>query len=120
MKLGEAIEKANKIKPNRYGDDVLASWLSELDGRAALETMGQETAPEYSWPEDADTQLLIPHPFSRVYELYLVAMIDFHNREMDSYANDMEAFNDAMSEWMAWYRRTNLPKDTGGYKNVLY
>lgn len=119
-KLGEVIERANRIKPNRYGDEVLTCWVSDLDGRAALEVMGQDTAPEYKWPEDGDRELLVPSPFSRVYELYLTAMIDFHNREMESYQNDMEAFNDAMSEWMAWYRRTNLPKGTGGYANVLY
>ena len=36
-----------------------------------------------------------PLPLLQVYELYLTAMIDFHNREMESYQNDMEAFNDA-------------------------
>jgi hypothetical protein len=119
MKLGEAIEKANKIKPNRYGDDVLASWLCDLDGRCALETMQAQTAPEYAWPEDADRDLQIPPPYDRVYPLYLVAMIDFHNREMDSYQNDMVAFNAALKEWMAWHRRSHLPNQSGGYTHFL-
>ena len=121
---GEVLQKTNRIKPNRYGDEVLTGWLSALDGRCVLETIGMEalgleTPPAYTWPEDADTMLLIPDPFAAVYELYLVAMIDFHNREMDSYQNDMEAFNRAMSDWLAWYRRTNRPEIPGGVQNVL-
>ena len=116
--LGQVIQRVNKIKPNRYGDQILAAWLSDLDGRCALETMGLEEAPAYAWPGDEGTQLLIPPPFDRVYELYLTAMIDFHNREMDSYQNDMEAFNSAMGEWMAWYRRMN-PTPPARYTGVF-
>lgn len=118
--ISQVIETVNRIKPNRYGEDALTKWLSNLDGRAALETVGANEAPEYSWPEDAGRALLIEPPFSGVYQLYLVAMIDFHNREMESYSNDMEAYNSAMREWMAWYRRTNRPAPCGTFQNVLY
>lgn len=116
MKLGEVIAKVQKLKPDIYGDEILTSWLSELDGKYSVELLKSEEPVSYKYPQDAETELLAQHPYSNVYELYLIAMIDWHNREMNSYENDMEMFTQADNEFRAWYRRTHLPESSGGWK----
>lgn len=116
MKVGEAIAKIQKLKPDIYGDEILTSWLSELDGKYSVELMGQEEPVAYECPQDAETELLVPVPYTNVYDLYLVSMIDWHNREMQSYENDKIMFSQADGEFRAWYRRTHRPASAAGWK----
>ena len=73
----------------------------------------------YSWPEDAGTELLVPHPYDRLYHLYVIAMIDLYNRETDLYTNDMAVFNSAMQEYRSYYRRTNRPAADGNWFKTM-
>ena len=118
MTLSEAITRAQKLKPDIYGDEILAGWISELDGKLSLELLHMAEPVSYRYPADAGTALLVPAPYNNVYELYIVAMTDFHNRQMDSYQNDMQMVNEAMDEYRAWYRRNNMPPALGGWKNL--
>lgn len=116
MKVGEAIAKIQKLKLDIYGDEILTSWLSELDGKYSIELMGQEEPASYQYPKDAETELVVPAPYTNVYELYLIAMIDWHNREMQSYENDKTMFTQADAEFRAWYRRTHRLANAAGWK----
>lgn len=116
MKVGEAIAKIQKLKPDIYGDEILTSWLSELDGKYSIELMGQEEPVSYEYPKDINAVLLVPAPYTNVYDQYLVSMIDWHNREMQSYENDKIMFAQADGEFRAWYRRTHRPANTAGWK----
>ena len=116
MKIGESITKVQKLKPDIYGDEILTSWLSELDGNYSIELMGHEEPVSYEFPRDAETELLVPAPYANVYELYLVSMIDWHNRELQSYENDKIMFAQADAEFRAWYRKIHRPVNTAGWK----
>ncbi|MET0016483.1 hypothetical protein [Oscillibacter sp.] len=115
MKVGEAIAKIQKLKPDIYGDEILTSWLSELDGKYSVELLKGEEPVSYEYPRDAETELLVLAPYTNVYELYLIAMIDWHNREMQSYENDKIMFAEADAEFRSWYRRTHRPANTAGW-----
>lgn len=116
MTVNEAISKIQKLKPDIYSDEILTSWLSELDGKYSIELLGQEEPVSYEYPRDAETELLVPAPYTNVYDLYLVSMIDWHNREMQAYENDKTMFAQADGEFRAWYRRMNRPANTAGWK----
>lgn len=70
------------------------------------------------FPEDGDMPLLVEPPYGRLYELYLMAQIDFLNREYDNYNNSVTAFNAALDEWRQKYHRDHRPLDSGYYKNL--
>jgi len=116
MTLGEAIAAGRALKPDVYTDEQMAAWISDLDGQLSLELLEAGTATAYTWPDSADTALLIPSPYDGVYPLYIVAMTDFHNRETDSYQNDMQLVNEALYEYKAYFRRNNRPAYAGGFK----
>lgn len=118
MKLSEAIIRAQKLKPDIYGDEIMSQWISELDGRLSVETMGQTEPVSYRWPADTNADLLVPTPYDNVYELYIVSMTDFHNREMEKYANDSILFDQAMGDFKAYYRRTHAPADAYTFSTV--
>lgn len=72
-----------------------------------------------AWPEDGDKELLVPAPYDRLYDLYVFAQMDFHNREIDNYNNSTLAFNSAVDAWEKHYHQNHMPIGAGGYANVL-
>ena len=71
-----------------------------------------------AFPEDGDLPLLVGAPHDRLYDLYLMAQLDFYNREYDNYNNSVTAFNAALDEWRQIYHRTHLPLPGGYYQNL--
>ena len=117
--IAEVIAQTQAVRPDIYSDTQMTEWLSALDGQLSLELLHAETPVQYSWPEDANTQLLVPHPYDRLYHLYMIAMIDLYNRETDLYSNDMGLFNAALQEYRAYYRRTNRPDADGNWFKTM-
>ena len=107
----------DRVKPNVYTDEDKFNWISTLDGLVAREVMGEE-GPEYEFPKDVDTELMVPSPFDDIYQLYVGAMIDFHNREYDQYNNTAAMFEERLEQFKAWYIRNNPSCNRVNFKNV--
>lgn len=125
--INEVIERAYKVRPDAYDDETKAGWLMELEGKLLREVVarhalneGEEmpTAPA-QYPEDGDKPLLVGPPHDRLYELYLLAQVDFYNREMDHYNNSVTAYNAAVDEWRQSYHRSHAPVSAGGVTNLF-
>ena len=112
MKARQAVSNADSLRPNSISDDIKAGWLHEIDTKAA-QFIGIED-PENKWPDDYD--LVIPEPYSEVYELYLCCRIDNAQMETAVYEDDRGVYQAAWQEWTAWWRRHNRPKKTGGWR----
>lgn len=115
MKLSEAMERAQALKPDVYTEEQMTGWLSDLDGKLSLDVFHTAPVP-YSFPADAEEKLLVPAPYDNLYPLLIVAMEDFHNRDTDAYQNDMVMFNEAVQAFRMNYLRDHTPIDTGGWK----
>lgn len=116
--INEVLEKVAKVRPDAYEDTTKAEWIIELEGKVRREVYqrhipckGCPWLPEEvsSYPEDGDKPLLIPAPYERVYELYVLAQIDFYNREYDNYNNSTVAYNTVLDEWRQAFHRTHKP-----------
>lgn len=108
--IDEVIERVDRVRLNSYEDSVKAAWLLELDGRLFAEGFAEgEKTPPKAYPEDGRLPLLVPFPYDNLYDLYLYAMMDFHNRELANYNNSAELFNAALDEFKKHFRRTHLP-----------
>ena len=124
MTIAEAIKRIDTLKPNRYKDKEKVMWLSELDGQVHTEILmthqhDEEIAPfvpyEYTDPVEGeepawkDIVLLVPFPYSEVYEHWLASKMDVANAEINNYATDKELFNTAYLSYGDYYTRTHMP-----------
>lgn len=123
--INEVIERVERIKPVVNIEDIdKARWLLQLDGRiwreivlkSKHEVMPEE--PPMEWPEDGDKQMLVSSPYDNLYDLYLIAQMEFALREYGNYNNTMQAFNDALDIFAAYYRNTHTPI-SHDFKNIF-
>lgn len=112
MYLREAIARANEMRINTINDSTKSKWAYTVDCGVA-EIMHVEK-PRETFP--ADRELLMPSPHDEIYVLYIAAMIDYQNGEIELYRNDIAVFEEAMKQASAWYRRNHPAKNYGGWK----
>ena len=108
MTLGEAIAKADAMRPNAIDELDKVRWVLELESEFA-ETYGVRF-PEEDDLHDPDYELLVRFPRDNVYPLYLCAMIDNAQEDTALYQNDMTIANQAVADVKAWYRREHRVK----------
>lgn len=119
MTIDEIIASVDEIKPNVYTDEDKTKWISDLDGKILLEVMHKKNFTAYGYPENADTEVLVGAPYDDIYTYWLMAMIDFCNKDYGMYMNTMEMFNNAFDIYAKQYIRNNMPPDSGGFKNYM-
>lgn len=119
MTLIEAINRADKLKPNTYSQQDKVRWLSTLDGTVKSEIIdtheGGEDVAFTGYDEETllTTELLIPAPYDEVYIHYLEMQIDYANGEYGKYNNSAAAYNMAFSAYEKYYNREHMPKSYG-------
>ena len=116
MTPNKVIEKVDSKKPNAYSEEDKMGWISDVDSMARKLVLMESKAEPYRYPEDGDKELLIPAPYESVYEFYVEAMIDFHNREYQNYNNSVQMFSTRFEEYRKAYIRENKPKSVGNFK----
>lgn len=118
MTISEAIVGVDSRKRNVIAEEVKIGWLSELDGRVyndliATHQGGESIAPpEYTENTVRETVLLIPHPYDKIYVLWLEAQIDFAGGDTARYLNSYAMFNSVYTDFSRWYHRNHMPKGT--------
>lgn len=110
------IEHVDSVKPNVYRDEEKFQWLCDLDGQIFRQVMQEGEGVNYAFPEDMDTQLLIPHPYEGIYALYLEAQIDLHNKDYEDYNNTILVYTAKLEEFKRAYIREHRPKSAGSIK----
>lgn len=136
MRLMDAIQTADSLKPNAFVLEQKLVWLNELEGKIQTLIHGikpvtptpstppedeseaeqtpspasadeEQTLIQYALPEDEETQLLAPAPYDGLYWKHLCAMIDYANGEYDKYAASQKVANAAYMDYAKWYIRTH-------------
>lgn len=120
MKISELMAFVDAVKPNAFPTSAKVAWLNEVEGMVWTEVMllsPLEFKP-YIYDEstgEGDSDLLVAPPHSKLYNVYLSAMIDFYNGEYDKYQNGITLFNAHYNEFMSWYALHYRPAD-GNYR----
>lgn len=98
----DAINRVDRIKPNAFTDEDKLLWLDSLEGmiQAEIYLRCPEAIVRIESPEDG---LSAPFPYDALYDLYLQAMIDFHNGEYDKYGTTYAMFNSKWEDFGVWY-----------------
>ena len=110
------IEHVDNVKPNVYRAEEKFQWLCDLDGMVKRVVMQEGEGVQYAFPEDMDSDLLIPHPFEGIYALYLEAQIALHNKDYEDYNNTILVYTAKLEEFRRAYLREHRPKSAGSIK----
>lgn len=117
MKASEVIGRADRLRPNTHDESDKRMWLLQVEKHVADHMnlhMGDEAVPGDLMDMDADPVMLLDGADTQVYVLYLMAMYDYYNGDIDRYNPGAQVFGEAMSDWRAAYRRSHMPKPTQG------
>lgn len=110
MRLREAIERVDEIKPNAFSSAVKTDWVNALEGRIAADVLLLAPAEvkqlRYTYPEDQNTELLVDTPHDDIYTLWLAAKIDEANGEYNKYQNTMQIYNEHFGDFVRWFAST--------------
>lgn len=117
--MNEVIERVDTVKPNAYSDEAKCRWIAAVDGMVSEQVLDMKEPVTYRLPEDADKPLLVGDPYGDIYELYVAAMIDFHNREYNNYNNTVLLFSNRIDAYKAWYIRNHNPSRATNFRNVM-
>lgn len=122
MKVIEAINHIDAVKPNAYSQDVKIKWLSTLDGIIKKEIIDTHEGGEgvsftgYT-ATSLMTEMLVPAPYDDIYIKWLEAQIDYANGEFKRYNNTKNMYNNAYLAYAAAYNREHLPKGPSSFTN---
>lgn len=115
MTIAEVFADVDELKPNQYDDAIKIKWLNELEGRIYTEIFNINEFKPYSLSEDFDAELTAKEPYSNIYKLYIMLMIDYTNAEFTRYAQSLAMFNQAYQEYANYMNRT-LHKEKNIFK----
>ena len=108
MTQKEAIAMAGAMRRHALSDEMLARFLTELEGRIATRIRRETVEPHISCPvRGCNTALSVPAPFDRIYWTYLVAMIDLAAGNGEQYRISRELFEEAFDAYARWYQQTS-------------
>ena len=114
MKIIEAIQKVDALKPNNYSQEDKIKWLSTLDGIIKTEIIDiHEGADKVEFNgydiSSLETELIVPAPYDDIYIKWLEAHINYNNSEIGKYNNSMAMYNSAYNAYERYYNRKHMP-----------
>ena len=118
MKIIEAIQAVDTLKPNAYSEIEKINWLSKLDGIIKKEIIDTHEGADditfngYDENTSLETELLVKAPYDDIYVSWLESRINFANGEYAKYNNSISLFNTAYASYEKFYNRSNMPKGT--------
>ena len=122
MKIIEAINQTDSLKPNTYSVKQKILWLSQLESmvkRLVIDTHeGGEKIPFDGFTENTDTQtvLFMPAPFDVAYLYWLEAQIHYANEDLDMYNSAMGMFHSVFATFKAHYKQTHTGRNAGRFR----
>ena len=110
MTYGEVIKRCDELVSNCLSIEYKIQLLFEFECSTMLSVMMLSQADIDALPEPTeDTELIIKRPYSKIYRLWLCAMIHKENGDYDDAANVTADFDIARREFVQWYGRNTAP-----------
>ena len=106
MLISEAIARSTALTGQVTDSAALVRWLSELDGRLAIEFYRADAWTPYDPTDDLSCELLVPFPWDGFYVHHLAAMTYFSDGEYDRYENELVMSEKKLADFRAFMQRT--------------
>ena len=108
MILADALDEVKAFRPDSaFSDDQICDFI-----RACENTVYREILRDESPPLGTGNELIVPEPYSRMYALYAIGMMELYLGEYAKYNNTMTAYNELYYGFAAWYIRNNRPAES--------
>lgn len=119
----DIIARVDEIRPNSFPQSAKLRWLTELDGRIAIDVFMlniEETRALPQGDEALECEPLVGFPHESIYDAWLEAMIHFSNGEVKEYQNALEMYNSKYSNFTLWFAQEYDPVQgyEGGSEHV--
>lgn len=125
MKIIEAINHVDELKPNTFPQEMKVAWLSVLDGKIKRNIFDTHEPGNtgflpssfngYDENTSLETVLLAKSPYDAMYLYWLEANIDQVNGEYDRYNASIMLFNVEYEAFETDYHRRHKPKGGGRF-----
>ena len=106
MLISQALAAAGALTGQAIDAATAVRWLSELDGRLALELYGADAFTPYDPDADTGAELLVPFPWDGLYVHHLEALTYFTDGEYDRYEPARALAEQVLADFRAYLRRT--------------
>lgn len=104
MTIKRLIDKVQEEKPNTFSDSKLLDFINEVEYQTA-----EELAVDFEPYTSVDTtELLVPEPYSRLYESFVKMKIDYANEEYGSYQLNEEQHTLDFQDFVNWVVREGI------------
>lgn len=102
MTKSEAVLKVQEHIGSEYGRDELMAFIIELDMRARIDILGEDTSENGFKSE----QLVLPSPYDMAYVYHAVSKVNFEREEFSLYNNYHELAQELFTSYARLYNRT--------------
>ena len=107
MKVRQIISLVDGLRENKIDDETKLFWINEIEGRIQNEIF--KSAPGVFKPLiSLENEVSAPEQYSRIYVLYLDAMILFGKGEYDSFHVVTAELERAFSEYARYIIRNRI------------
>jgi hypothetical protein len=114
MKAMEAINQADRLRPNAYSAEEKLRWLERIERRVEREILeGYGEADDAQGPLEPETELRAPSPYEELYLHFLCAQMSLGDGEIESFNSFSALFEALFSRFRNAWNRGHMPK-TGG------
>lgn len=104
MKVRELLETLDATRQNQLSDSLKLRFINDVEGRVQCEI--HKIAPRsVRFVVSEDDELTLPEPYSSVYLLFLVSMIEFAEGHYSDYARLSIEFEKNLEIYAKWYIR---------------
>ena len=93
MKIERLVGLLAELTPHAYSDSVVLMWLSQCENSILTDVFLVAPSETAEYEEVTEEELLVPHPYDKLYLPYLQAQVAHANQEYDLYANLMALYN---------------------------
>ena len=104
MTVSEILKVVDTLKANTLDDEIKLGWINEVEGRLFYE-INKSSHQDYAPIRSLSDTLSVSEPYSRMYVLYLVAMIAFSLGQYDTFSMSMGEFEKAVEEYAKYVIR---------------
>ena len=109
MKAMEAINQADRLRPNAYSAEEKLRWLERLEERIRKEVpAGDEAEAEVGF--GPERELLAPGAYEELYLHFLCAQMSLGDGEIESFNSFIALFEALFSRFRNTWNREHLPK----------
>ena len=104
MTVEQLLTLVDASNPNEQTDEAKIAWIRDVEGRVLSEIHGIPLE-SIKLPEGSDDVLALPEAYTRIYVLYITAMIEFYSKNYSGYTHFATEFETALSMYAKYFIR---------------